>query len=89
MQRKPSGKTRNMQNHVPERRYEHLGNQNLKGKTIMLQHDVTSPRPLCRLHTISGTKGFAQKYPSPGIALEPDAHRFLPDKSVRLGPCAL
>lgn len=48
-----------------------------KGKTIMLQHDVTSPRPYSRLHTISGTKGFAQKYPNKGIALEPNAHEFL------------
>lgn len=36
-----------------------------KGKTIMLQHDVTSPRPYSRLHLISGTKGVAQKYPAP------------------------
>ncbi len=36
-----------------------------KGRTIMLQHDVTSPRPYSRLHTVSGTKGFAQKYPTP------------------------
>ncbi|MBU1014076.1 MAG: Gfo/Idh/MocA family oxidoreductase [Bacteroidetes bacterium] len=49
-----------------------------KGKTIMLQHDVTSPRPYSRLHTVSGTKGFAQKYPVKGIALEPNAHAFLP-----------
>jgi len=54
----------------------------VKGKTIMLQHDVTSPRPYSRLHTISGTKGFAQKYPSPGIAMEPDGHRFLADKAL-------
>jgi len=27
---------------------------------------VTSPRPYSRLHTISGTKSFAQKYPLPG-----------------------
>jgi predicted dehydrogenase len=45
-----------------------------KGKTIMIQHDVTSPRPYNRLHTVSGTRGFAQKYPSPIIALEPEAH---------------
>ncbi len=50
-----------------------------KGKTILLQHDVTSPRPYSRLHTISGTKGFAQKYPRRGIALEPDAHHFMPE----------
>lgn len=35
------------------------------GKTIMVQHDVTSPRPYSRIHLISGTKGIAQKYPSP------------------------
>lgn len=37
-----------------------------KGKTIMVQHDVSSPRPYSRIHTLSGTKGFAQKYPEPG-----------------------
>lgn len=35
------------------------------GKTIMLQHDVTSPRPYSRLHVLSGTKGFVSKYPEP------------------------
>ncbi|MCD4736685.1 MAG: Gfo/Idh/MocA family oxidoreductase [Bacteroidales bacterium] len=53
-----------------------------KGKTILLQHDVTSPRPYSRLHTISGTKGFAQKYPQKGIALKPNAHHFLPKNSL-------
>ena len=33
------------------------------GKTIMLQHDVSSPRPYSRSHLISGTKGVAQKIP--------------------------
>jgi hypothetical protein len=36
-----------------------------KGKTIMVQHDVTSPRPYSRIHLISGTKGAASKWPSP------------------------
>lgn len=36
-----------------------------KGKTIMIQHDVTSPRVYSRLHLVSGTKGMAQKYPEP------------------------
>ena len=53
-----------------------------KGKTIMIQHDVTSPRPYDRLHTISGTKGFAQKYPVEGIALEPNAHSFLSETQM-------
>ena len=37
-----------------------------KGKTIMLQHDVSSPRPYSRIHQVSGTKGIAQKYPLDG-----------------------
>jgi predicted dehydrogenase len=36
-----------------------------KGKTIMLQHDVTSPRPYSRIHLVSGTKGMACKWPEP------------------------
>jgi hypothetical protein len=36
-----------------------------KGKTMMLQHDVSTPRPYSRIHLISGTKGMAQKYPGP------------------------
>lgn len=37
----------------------------VKGQTILIQHDVTTPRPYSRLHTISGTKAIAQKYPLP------------------------
>ncbi len=36
-----------------------------KGRTIMIQHDVTSPRPYSRIHLISGTKGMACKWPEP------------------------
>jgi len=36
-----------------------------KGKTMMLQHDVSTPRPYSRIHLLSGTKGIAQKYPEP------------------------
>jgi hypothetical protein len=42
----------------------------VKGKTIMIQHDVTSPRPYSRIHLISGTKGVACKYPEPGKIAE-------------------
>jgi predicted dehydrogenase len=38
----------------------------VNGKTMMLQHDVTSPRPYSRIHLVSGTKGTALKYPEPG-----------------------
>lgn len=37
----------------------------MKGKSIMLQHDVTTPRPYSRIHLISGTKGIARKWPGP------------------------
>ncbi len=53
-----------------------------KGKTILIQHDVTSPRPYSRKHLISGTKGFAQKWPRQGIALDPDGHSFLSDEEM-------
>jgi predicted dehydrogenase len=36
-----------------------------KGKTIMIQHDVSTPRPYSRIHVVSGTKGSASKWPSP------------------------
>lgn len=36
-----------------------------KGRTIMLQHDVTSPRVYSRIHLLSGTKACAEKYPLP------------------------
>jgi len=54
-----------------------------KGKTIMIQHDVTSPRPYSRIHMVSGTKGFAQKYPKLGIALEPNAHQYLSEEKLQ------
>ena len=35
----------------------------LKGRTILLQHDVVNPRPYSRLNSISGTKGAFADYP--------------------------
>lgn len=37
------------------------------GVTILLQLDVTTPRPYSRLQTVCGTKGFVQKYPLPVV----------------------
>ena len=37
-----------------------------KGRTIMLQHDVTSPRVKTLINLVSGTKGMAMEYPLPG-----------------------
>lgn len=41
-----------------------------KGKTIMIQHDVTTPRPYNRLYQLTGTKGFANKYPIEGYMVD-------------------
>jgi len=55
----------------------------VKGKTMLIQHDVTSPRPYSRIHLVSGTKGFARKWPEKGIALEPNAHHFLHEDEMQ------
>ncbi len=52
-----------------------------KGRTIMLQHDISSPRPNIRFNLISGTKATAQKYPKPAIAT---SHKgWLPEKEFK------
>lgn len=62
------------------------------GKTILVEHNVTSPRPYNRMYQLTGTKGFANKYPVEGYALDKgdidpeiaadherlNAHSFLP-----------
>ncbi len=45
----------------------------VNGKSILIQHDITSPRPYNRKHSFSGTLGYIEKYPRPGIALEKDS----------------
>ncbi|WP_368077384.1 Gfo/Idh/MocA family protein [uncultured Duncaniella sp.] len=42
------------------------------GKTIHIQHDVMNPRPYSRMYQLTGTKGFANKYPREGYAFEPE-----------------
>ena len=41
-----------------------------KGKTILVEHDVVTPRPYNRMYQLVGTKGYANEYPSPGLALD-------------------
>ncbi len=53
-----------------------------KGKTIMLQHDITSPRPYSRIHLLSGTGGFAQKWPRQVVSLAPDGMTALDDDQM-------
>lgn len=64
-----------------------------KGKTIQIQHNVMTPRPYSRMYQLTGTKGFANKYPVSGYAIESsqlasdvqadhenlNAHSFVPE----------
>ena len=71
-----------------------------KGRTIMVQHDVTSTRPYSRIHLVSGTKGIASKWPLPAkIAtthndwVSPEEYKaleekFTPDITKKLGEIA-
>ena len=40
------------------------------GKVVEIQHNVMSPQPYNRLYQLTGTKGFANKYPTQGIAVD-------------------
>ena len=66
-----------------------------KGKVIEIQHNVMTPQPYNRLYQLTGTKGFANKYPVSGYAVGSDvfadssstdsdelrAHSFLPEQA--------
>lgn len=43
--------------------------QTENGISILLQLDVTTPRPYSRMQTVCGTRGYVQKYPLPTIQL--------------------
>ncbi|MCC8065478.1 MAG: Gfo/Idh/MocA family oxidoreductase, partial [Clostridiales bacterium] len=60
-----------------------------RGKVIEIQHNVMNPQPYNRLYQITGTRGFANKYPVEGYAL--DASQMLasgvtPDHEDFSGP---
>jgi len=64
-------------------------------RSILIEHDVASPRPYNRMYQITGTKGFANKYPVEGLSIDKkdlsddvapksiddfSAHEFMPEK---------
>lgn len=66
--------------------------QTATGQTMHIQHDVMNPRPYSRMYQLTGTDGFANKYPVEGYAFRqvqkfegmPDhedlsSHSFVPD----------
>ena len=40
-----------------------------KGKSILIEHDVMTPRPYSRMYQLVGTDGYAEKYPVQGVCL--------------------
>ncbi|WP_444391887.1 Gfo/Idh/MocA family protein [Prevotella sp.] len=67
----------------------------VNGKLIHIEHNVASPRPYSRMYQLSGTRGFANKYPVEGYALESKdlpvevtggkqftAHEYMPEESM-------
>ena len=40
-----------------------------RGKVVEIQHNVMTPQPYNRLFKLTGTKGYATKYPTPELAL--------------------
>ena len=56
-----------------------------KGQTIMIQHDVSTPRPYSRIHMLQGTKGIARKYPKKQIALidHDHGHKWLDSAEMK------
>ena len=68
------------------------------GKVVEIQHNVMTPQPYNRLYQLTGTKGFANKYPVEGYALDAkqltasgvqpkvddlSSHGFLPDTEMK------
>ncbi len=50
-----------------------------QGRTILVQHDVVTPRPYSRINALGGTKGYHEGYPS-RLALEEHGHDWVPDE---------
>ena len=64
-----------------------------RGRVIHLQHNVYTPRPYSRMYSVTGSEGYASKYPVEGYAFRPaqlsgagvpdlenlSEHAFLPD----------
>ena len=41
----------------------------VNGKSLLVEHNVVTPRPYNRMYQVTGTEGFANKYPNEGLAL--------------------
>ena len=52
-----------------------------RGRTIMVQHNTTSPRPYSRINTITGTRGTLADYPL-RVALDPHAEDWMKEAEL-------
>lgn len=55
-----------------------------KGHTILVQNCMTLPRPYSRSFIVSGTEGFAQKYPIQSFAFAPDCDNTITGDECRI-----
>ena len=71
MEKKANEKAATDPDFIPFANHKYRGNFNVTtirthlGRTILVEHDVSTPRPYSRIHQIIGTKAMAQKYPGP------------------------
>lgn len=74
----------------PFTNHKYRGNMNTtsihtsKGRTIMIQHDVSSPNIYSRIHKVSGTKASALKYPSPAKISSSDGENWLSEEAMKV-----
>lgn len=54
-----------------------------KGRTILLQHCIALPRPYSRSFMLSGTQGYAQKYPQPVMAFAENSEALVAGEECR------
>lgn len=52
-----------------------------KGRTILIQHDVVTPRPYSRINAIAGTKAYHEGYPS-RLSIAGKGHEWLDESAM-------
>lgn len=58
------------------------------GKTLLIEHDVYTPRPYNRMYQLTGTEGFANKYPIEGFTVMEEnlPKELLPSNHEHISP---
>ncbi|WP_128544728.1 Gfo/Idh/MocA family protein [Larkinella soli] len=53
-----------------------------KGRTVLLQHDIVTPRPYSRINALAGTKAYHEGYPS-RLSIVGKGHEFLSEADLK------